>query len=136
VRSLAAVVDPLTVGRAVPAVFRGHVACRRSGCMNPLTSRSVVLVSGDFHLLNLVAAELREIGCRVFCVRDLQEAAALVRAGATRRFVLVRLGAEVFSSEELRRAMADHLPDYAIRGDEGEEAWAALELESLRQPPN
>jgi len=99
-------------------------------------SRSIVLVSGDSQLLLLVAAELREMGGRVFCVRDLQEAAALVRAGATRRFVLVRLGPEQFSSEELRRAMAEQLPDYSIRGEEGEEAWRALELQSLRQPPN
>ena len=107
--------------------------------MTSLLRRSVVLVSGDFQLLNLIAAELREMGCRVFCVRDLQEAAALVRAGATRRFVLVRLGAKLFSPEELRRAMAEELPDYAIRGedgDDGAEAWTARTLESLRQLPN
>ena len=107
--------------------------------MTSLLTRSVVLVSGDFQLLNLIAAELREMGCRVFCVRDLQEAAALVRAGATRRFVLVRLGAEVFSPDELRRAMAEALPDYAIRGEDGDtaaEVWTARTLESLRQLPN
>jgi len=86
--------------------------------MTSLLSRNVVLVSGDFQLLNLVAAELREMGCRVFCVRNLQEAAALVRAGATTRFVLVRLGPELFSPEALRRAMADELPDYSIEGEE------------------
>jgi hypothetical protein len=104
--------------------------------MNALTSRSVVLVSGDFELLHLVAAELREIGCRVFCVRDLQEAATLVRAGATRRFVLVRIGTEEFSSEQLRGAMAEHLPDFAIQGEESETAWVGVEPASSRQPPN
>lgn len=107
--------------------------------MTSLLSRSVVLVSGDHHLLNLIAAELREMGCRVFCVRDLREAAALVRAGATRRFVLVRLGGEVCSPEQLRRAMAAELPDYAIRGEDGDdgvEAWTVRTLESLRQLPN
>jgi DNA-binding response OmpR family regulator len=106
--------------------------------MNLLRSRSVVLVSDDFQLLNLVAAELREMGCRVFCVRDFQEAAALVRAGATRRFVLVRIGVAM-SSAELRQAMAEQLPGYAIRGEglEDEEAWAATQaLQSLRQLPN
>ena len=105
--------------------------------MSWLNRRSVVLISADFRLLHLVAAELRELGCRVFCVRNFQEAATLVRAGATNRFVLVRLGEEVFSPEELRRAMAEELPGYTIKNEDGQsdDALAVSRPES-RQAPN
>jgi hypothetical protein len=40
---------------------------------------------------------------------------------------------------ELRRALAEHLPDFSIQGesdDDRERAWAARTLECLRQLPN
>src|SRR5262245_43834719 len=98
--------------------------------------RSVVLVARDVRLLNLVAEELREMGCELFCARDIAGAGELVREGRARRFVLVRIGDDVFSPEQLRRAMAQHLPGYAIRAEETEDRPAGDALQARRQLPN
>jgi hypothetical protein len=143
-------VNLFTAAGAMTAVRRGHVACKagpgapgadvaitsRERTMSWAGGRSVVLVSNDSYLLDLVAAELREMGCRVFCARDFGAAADLVRMGMTRRFVLVRLGDDVFSPEVLREAMAEHLPGYAIRAEEAEGDWTTFGIRALRQLPN
>ena len=82
--------------------------------MNWPFNRSVVLVANDALLLELVAAELREMGCRVFCAADVKEVAELVRAGVTRRFVMIRLGAQSLSQAELRQVMAEETPGWSI----------------------
>jgi DNA-binding response OmpR family regulator len=81
-------------------------------------SRSILLVSENEACLAFVAAELRAMGFRVFCLRDLAEAAELVREGVTRRFVLVRIGATHSSPTALRDEMAAHLRDYLVEGDD------------------
>ena len=87
--------------------------------MSRYAARSVVIVSDDARCSNLVAAELRAMGYRVFCARDLPQAASLVRAGLTTRFVLVRLAEDVVQPAALRAEMAAHLPDWDIECDGG-----------------
>ena len=74
------------------------------------SARNVVLVSDDVRCLNLVAAELHGMGCRVFCVRDLEQAAQVVRAKLTTRFVLILLGDDIVSPTDLCVAMRPILP--------------------------
>lgn len=83
-------------------------------------ARTVLLVCEERRCLGLVAAELKAMGCRVLCARDLEQAADLVRAGLTTRFVLVSLGMEVVSPADLRRSMAERLPEWSIESDEVE----------------
>jgi len=79
---------------------------------------SVLLVSDDARCLELLAAELRAMGCRVLCARDLERAAALVRAGLPTAFVLVYLGEDLLSPADVRVAMAAGLPEWDVQGDE------------------
>jgi hypothetical protein len=90
--------------------------------MNGPFNRSVVLVCDDVRLLRLLAAELRELGCRVFIARDLGEVAQLVRARMTKRFVLVRLGDEPISATAVCEAIAERLPGWSIQGGEPDDA--------------
>lgn len=85
--------------------------------MSRYAARSVVIVSEDEQCSSLVAAELRAMGCRVFCARDLPQAAGLVRAGLTTRFVLVRIGEGVVHPAALRAEIATHLPGWDIECD-------------------
>jgi DNA-binding NtrC family response regulator len=86
--------------------------------VNAGASRSILLVSENEACLDFVASELRAMGFRVFCTRDLAEAAELVRQGVTRRFVLVRIGARHSSPNALRDEMAAHLQDYLVEGED------------------
>jgi hypothetical protein len=81
------------------------------------------LVSDDAGSRDAVAAEFRAGGCSVFCVRDLDEAAALVRAGLTRRFVLIRLEDEVVPASVLRAEMSARLPGWKVEPDELEDDY-------------
>jgi hypothetical protein len=58
------------------------------------------------------------VDCMV-CARSLQQAAELVRSGATRRFVLVHVADDVLSPTELRAAMAACLPGWSVSCDDG-----------------
>jgi len=78
----------------------------------------VILVCEDVDCLLIVATELAAAGCEVFCVRDVRQAADLVRAGFTMRFVLVLIGEELVPPAHLRAAMAAHLPEWKIECDE------------------
>jgi hypothetical protein len=92
-------------------------------------SSCILLVSEDVRCLDVVAAEFRAAGCSVFCVRDLDEAAALVRAGVTRRFVLVRIEDDVVPAAVLRAEMSSRLPGWTVQLDELEDDYG-------REPPN
>ena len=79
---------------------------------------SVLLVCEDGVLLAAMAGELRASGCRVLCARDLEEAAALIRAGAMNRFMLVRLGDDLVEPAELRLEMEARLPEWTVDASE------------------
>ena len=82
------------------------------------TARSVLLVSDDGRCLELLASELSAMGCRVFCARDLEQAAELVRARLTARFLLIFIGEDLIPPAELRAEMAARLPGWMVQGDE------------------
>ena len=79
------------------------------------TARCVLLVSDDVRCLNLMATELRAMGCRVLCARDLEQAAEVVRATMTTRFLLMFFADDLVSPADLRSAMAAHLPRMECR---------------------
>jgi hypothetical protein len=65
-----------------------------------------------------MATELRATGCRVLCARDLGQAAEVVRATMTTRFLLMFIADDFVSPADLRSAMAAHLPGWSVECDE------------------
>jgi hypothetical protein len=61
-----------------------------------------------------LAGKLRSLGCEVFCARDLDEAADLVRAGIPNEVILVHLGREPMSAPLLHAEMARRLPGWTV----------------------
>lgn len=90
-------------------------------------------MSQDGRLLRALSLELGAMGYSVFCARDFEEVAYLVRRGLSRRFVLVSVGGDLLSPAELRRALAARLPDWSIRTDD---VVVPRGRGDERQPPN
>ena len=93
----------------------------------------VLLMCEDPVCLELIASELRALGCRVLCAHDLADVARLVRAGLTTRFVLVRIGEGAVPATALRAQLAARLPGWQIECDEPDEqrTWNVAPPDSL-----
>jgi hypothetical protein len=77
-------------------------------------------MSDDPRCIAELSASLRALGCCVFTARDLEDVAELIRTGAAKRFVLVRIAEAVATVAELREAIEEKLPDWAIEADDGD----------------
>ena len=73
-----------------------------------------------------LAENLRTLGCEVFCVQDLDQAANQVRAGLPRHVILLHLGRRQLSTSVLYAEMAKRLPGWSV---------AALDAFELREEP-
>jgi hypothetical protein len=91
------------------------------------TAPCVLIVSDDVRCLNLMATELRAMGCRVLCARDLEQAAEVVRATMTTRFLLMFIADDLVLPADLCSAMAAHLPGWSVECDESghERFWSS-----------
>jgi CheY-like chemotaxis protein len=80
----------------------------------PTFELSILLIIENPLHRALISRELRRLGCEVFCARDLDEAADVVRAGVPATLLLVRLGEPSLSDRQLQREMARRLPGWGV----------------------
>lgn len=84
----------------------------------------LLIVENPFHRA-AITRELRRLGCEVFCARDLDEAADVMRGGAPATLLLVRLGEPSLSDGQLQREMARRLPGWGVQTFRQRAAYAA-----------
>lgn len=75
----------------------------------------VLLVIPDVGRLDAMARRLRALGCRVYCVRSLDEAADLLKTGLVPDFLFALSPPGDESTENLRDELAARLPSWSIQ---------------------